>query len=328
MKVMITGAAGFLGKLLVETLVKNPSIVVNGELRNISELILADIQPFPLEAFELGDLQCQVLVGDVASPENSVLFKSLQPDAIIHLAAVVSAGAEADFDLGMNVNLHGLVKILDLCRMFEAPPVFVLTSSVAVFSCANNETIDENMLPQPKSSYGTQKLLGEYLVRDYARKGFIKGRAIRFPTIVVRPGKPNKAASSFASSIIREPLNGQPATLPVELDLKLHLMSPDMAVKSMVKTLGLAQEALKGDTTITLPGISVSVGEMIETLKELGGEEKAKLITAEPDAAIHEIVASWPGGITAPRAEALGFQADANFTEIVKNHIDRYPSVD
>ena len=239
----------------------------------------------------------------------------------MHLAAVVSSAAEADFDLGMEVNLQSTLKLLDACHRPEKPPVVIFSSSVAVFSCADNETIQDTCLPEPQSSYGSQKLIGELLVRDATRKGFINGRSLRFPTISVRPGKPNLAASSFASGIIREPLAGLPSTLPVGQGLRLHLASPRVALKAMLHAISLQQDPLNGETTITLPGISVTVAEMVEALARVAGAQVAALIKHAPDPNIEAIVASWPGKIVTPRALALGFQADAGFDDLILHHM-------
>jgi nucleoside-diphosphate-sugar epimerase len=201
------------------------------------------------------------------------------------------------------------------------PPVFLFSSSVAVFSCAANDTISQDTLPAPRSSYGTQKLMGELLVRDATRKGFVLGRSLRFPTISVRPGAPNKAASSFASGIIREPLAGQDAVLPVGRDLRLHLASPDRALAYTLHAAGLAQAEIGADTTLTLPGLSVSVGTMIDTLTRIAGPQVAARIKPAPDPAIEAIVASWPGQILTPRAQALGFEPDADFADMITAHM-------
>jgi nucleoside-diphosphate-sugar epimerase len=261
------------------------------------------------------------LPGALSSPDTLARITEDAPDLVIHLAAVVSGQAEADFDLGMEVNLHSTIDLINACRVMARPPVFVFSSSVAVFSCADNDTISEDTLPAPRSSYGTQKLIGELLVRDATRKGFILGRSLRFPTISVRPGAPNKAASSFASGIIREPLAGQDALLPVGRDLRLHLASPAKALEYALAACGLEQGALGENTTITLPGVSVSVGEMLDTLRRVAGDAVADRVKPAPDAAIAAIVNSWPGEIITPRARALGFTPDPEFANLVQDHM-------
>ena len=222
----------------------------------------------------------------------------------------------------MAVNLQSTIALIDACRSLRKPPVLVFSSSVAVFSCADNDTISEDTLPAPLSSYGTQKLMGELLVRDASRKGYIKGRALRYPTIAVRAGKPNRAASGFASGIIREPLAGMAADLPVGRDLRMHLASPAKALDYTLTAIALAQSDLGLETTVTLPGISVTVGAMLTALEALAGSEVAARVTEQPDAAIERIVTTWPGQIITPRAEALGFAPNRDFSEIVCEYME------
>ncbi|MBB5516885.1 nucleoside-diphosphate-sugar epimerase [Rubricella aquisinus] len=300
MRVLITGAQGFLGRLIVGRLVATGSI--SGQ--SITAMTLIDmVEPTPPDA-----------PFPVTCHAGDLMAASLEPhDAVIHLAAVVSAEAEADLDKGLAVNLDATRRLLMAARDWGTVPIFLFASSVAVFAAQSNERLTDRTEPTPRSSYGAQKLIGEILVRDLSRKGIIRGRSLRFPTIAIRPGKPNKAASSFASSIIREPLNGEEAILPVSPDLRLHLMSPDGAVAAMAHALDLPQDALDGATTITLPGISVAVSDMLAALTP----DQRALVKEVPDAAIAKVVESWPGGIDTPRAEALGFTADADFAELL-----------
>jgi nucleoside-diphosphate-sugar epimerase len=280
----------------------------------------------PLAALAADCRRVHPLHGELGDHDILTRIASDAPDLIIHLAAVVSGQAEADWDLGMAVNLHGTLALVEACRRMARPPVFIFSSSVAVFSCADNDTITEDTLPTPRSSYGTQKLMGELLVRDATRRGIIRGRSLRFPTISIRPGAPNRAASSFASGILREPLAGQPATLPVGRDLRLHLASPDKALDYTLRACALEQSALGADTTLTLPGITVTVGEMIDTLAEVAGTDVAARITAEPDPAIEAIVTSWPGEILCPRARVLGFDPNTGIAALIDEHRRRMES--
>ncbi|QPH52255.1 NAD-dependent epimerase/dehydratase family protein [Pontivivens ytuae] len=287
MRILITGASGFLATELMKQL--------GGH-----EIVRTDIAGQGVVHHDL-----------TAGP--GLLFDRPY-DAIIHLAAVVSSEAEADLAKGLAVNIDATRTVLTAAAAQPEPPVVIFASSVAVFSAPGNGTIDEGTLPRPLSSYGAQKVIGEYLVRDFTRRGLIAGRSLRFPTIVVRPGRPNRAASSFASSIIREPVNGQEAVLPVSPDLRLHLASPSAAVAAMLHALDLPAERIGDETTITLPGLSVPVAGMLEVLEHRTG--RATLVRHEPDEAIERIVSTWPGGIETPRAEELGFAADPDFEAI------------
>lgn len=323
MRILVTGAAGFIGQMVVGALSARDSILLNGVERRIAAILATDIAEVALNDLAAHHRRVYPVPGELSSPQVLERITQDQPDLVIHLAAVVSGQAEADYDLGMEVNLRSTMDLINACRQMPKPPVFLFSSSVAVFSCVANDTISEDTLPAPRSSYGTQKLMGELLVRDATRKGFILGRSLRFPTISVRPGAPNKAASSFASGIIREPLAGQEAILPVGRDLRLHLASPDRALAYTLHAAGLAQSVIGADTTLTLPGVTVTVGTMIDTLARIAGPQVAARIKPAHDPAIEAIVASWPGQILTPRAEALGFEPDTDFADLVSAHMGR-----
>lgn len=323
MRILVTGAAGFIGQMVVNALAARDVLRVDGVDRRIAAILATDIAEAPLDKLAAGHRRIHAFAGSLSSPTVLARITEDAPDLVIHLAAVVSGQAEADYDLGMAVNLQSTIDLINACRQMPKPPVFLFSSSVAVFSCAANDTITEETLPAPRSSYGTQKLIGELLVRDATRKGFIKGRSLRFPTISVRPGAPNKAASSFASGIIREPLAGQEAILPVGRDLRLHLASPDRALAYTLHAAGLAQDDIGPDTTLTLPGITVTTGAMIDTLAKIAGPEVAARVRPAHDPAIEAIVASWPGQIVTPRALALGFEPDTDFADLITSHMGR-----
>lgn len=320
MRIVVTGAAGFIGQMVVRALAQADTMLLDGHERRIAAILAIDIAEAPLMALAAGSRRVHPMPGGLDNPAVMARIVADAPDLIIHLAAVVSGQAEADWDLGMSVNLTGTLALIEACRQMARPPVFIFASSVAVFSCADNETIREDTLPAPRSSYGTQKLMGELALRDATRRGFLRARSLRFPTISVRPGAPNRAASSFASGIIREPLAGQTAELPVGRDLRLHLASPDRALAYTLHACGLQQDALAGDTTLTLPGITVTVGEMIDTLAELAGDTTAARIFPRPDPGIAGIVAAWPGEILCPRARSLGFAPNSGIAELIEEH--------
>ncbi|MCK0096717.1 NAD-dependent epimerase/dehydratase family protein [Yoonia sp. F2084L] len=323
--ILITGAAGFIGKAVLTELSSKVEINVDGAPRTIGNILALDLSTDALLDLADHDPRIQPISGSLSDKAVLHQIAAVQPGVIVHLAAVVSSAAEADFKLGIDVNVNATIGLIDLIRQFSVAPVFVFSSSVAVFSCADNDTIDEDTLPRPMSSYGTQKLIGELLVRDASRKGIIRGRTLRFPTISVRPGKPNAAASSFASGIIREPLAGQNTVLPVGKDLRLHLASPDRACSNTLAAIALPQDALHGETTITLPGVSVTVAEMLDALGKIGGDAVVARVIEKYDARVAQIVRSWPGKILTPRAEQMGFEADDSIEQIIEQHASLTP---
>ncbi len=239
---------------------------------------------------------------------------------IYHLAAIVSGQAEAEFDLGMKINLEATQALLEISRSLPLPPKFVFTSSLAVFGGGLPPIVTDQTAVRPQSSYGVQKAMGELLVNEYSRRGFVDGRVVRLPTITVRPGQPNRAASSFVSGIIREPLNGEPAVCPVSRDVRLWVSSPAAAIENLLRAHLIAGADLGANRTINLPGLSVTVGEMIETLGRIAGSEAVDRIYFARDEAVERIVNSWPGRFDTARAVALGFQGDGDFDAIIHNY--------
>ncbi|MGM8850620.1 D-erythronate dehydrogenase [Salinicola halophyticus] len=317
MQVIVTGGAGFLGARLIQQLLAGEASIEGQAITRVTSI---DLAPCPVT-----DDRVESLTGDVADP--ALIEQALGDDtgAVCHLAAVVSSQAEADFELGMRVNLDATRTLLEACRAHPKRLKFLFASSLAVFgpglsqglSQKRSQPVPEAVGPQPRSSYGAQKAIGELLVNDYSRRGFVDGRVCRLPTIVVRPGKPNQAASSFASSIIREPLAGVEAVCPVDAGLPLWLSSPRAVVANLVHALSLEGEALGDWRTLNLPGITVTVNEMLDALERQAGTAVRDLVRFEPDAGIDAIVASWPGGLDTERPLGLGFRADSDFDAII-----------
>jgi nucleoside-diphosphate-sugar epimerase len=317
-RVLIVGAAGMVGRKLAERLARDAALAG----RSISQVTLADlVEPLsPPDA----ELDVRTTVADLADPPAVRDLVADRPDVVFHLAAVVSGEAEADFDKGYRINVDGTRHLLEAVRNAGSGyrPRLVFSSSIAVFGPPFPEAIGDDELAAPQTSYGTQKAIAELLVSDYARRGFLDGISIRLPTICVRPGKPNRAASGFFSSIIREPLGGHEAVLPVPDDVRHWFASPRAAVGFLVHAATLDGEALGDRRALTMPGVSATVAEMIESLARIGGPAPVELIRRVPDETIMRIVASWPRRFDARRALALGFEAEADFDEIVRVHLE------
>ena len=319
MKVLITGGAGFLGQKLAKQLLARGSLKdSDGVDQKIDQLLLIDV----VEANDFGDQRVKVIAGDISNPELMQQLITTEIQSIFHLAAIVSGQAEADFDLGMRINLDAARLLLETCRSAGHKPKIVFTSSVAVYGGALPEMVLDATALNPQSSYGAQKAICELLLNDYTRKGFVDGRVLRLPTISVRPGAPNKAASSFASGIIREPLNGKPSICPASTDLRIWLLSPRYAIESLIAGHDLHSSVLGLNKSINLPGVSVTVGQMIESLRKISGDQVAARISVEPDSKVEAIVRSWPGAWDASRAKSLGLKADPNFESIIKAYIE------
>lgn len=308
MKILITGGAGFLGKRLVARLLARA---------DIGEIVLVDVAP----AEGLADPRVRAVAGDIADATLMASLVDARTAGVFHLAAVVSGQAEADFELGMRINLDASRLLLDLCRQRGHRPRVVFTSSVAVYGGDLPDVVTDDLTLRPASSYGTQKAIAELLLADYSRRGFVDGRVLRLPTVSVRPGLPNKAASSFASGIIREPLNGEDAVCPVAPETRLWLLSPRCAIDCLVHGFDLDADAIGRQRTINLPGITVTAGEMVASLRRVAGDKVASRVRWERDAAIERIVGTWPGAWNTGRAETLGFKGDANFEQVVRAYI-------
>ena len=320
MQVVIVGAAGMLGKKLAKALLQRGTLAqADGTQAPIERLALfdnvaaADMPADPRVTFTQGEVYDAAALHQLIAPETTSVF---------HFAAVVSAGAEADLELGYRVNLDGTRAVLDACRALRSCPRVVFTSSVAVYGGDMPEVIPDNFALTPQTSYGTQKAMGELLINDYTRRGLIDGRALRLPTIVVRPGKPNLAASTFASSIIREPLSGQDAVCPVNPATMMPLLSPRKAAEAFIRAHDLPATAWGSNRALHLPSLDVSVQEMADGLKRVAGAAAYQRIKWQPEARIQKIVETWPGRLNSARARGMGFESDASMEAIINAFIE------
>jgi D-erythronate 2-dehydrogenase len=321
MKLLITGGAGFVGVRLAQTLLTHGMLAG----QRIKQLVLADQVSPP--ASLLADGRVHARVGPLLAQCDA--WRDEAFDGVFHLASAVSGECEADFDLGMRSNLdstRALLEALRSCTQAGAAPTrLVFSSSIAVFgpdpAVPLPATVADDTLPAPQTSYGTQKLMCEHLVADYTRKGFIDGRAARLMTVTVRPGRPNGAASSFFSGIIREPLAGQPAVLPVSTDVAHPVSSPKRTIEGLIQVFEASRDAFNGRTAMNLPALNVTVQQMLDALEKVAGAKVRALVQAHPDARIAGIVANWPRAATAKRAAALGLQAEGSFEDIIHQYI-------
>jgi nucleoside-diphosphate-sugar epimerase len=317
MRIVITGGAGFLGSRLARALLARGKLTdATGREREIRAIVLVDIAPAPA----LNDERVQSIAGDLVD----VIERAITPDtdSVFHLAAVVSGQAEAEFDIGMRVNLDATRVLLERCRRCIAPPKFVFTSSLAVFGGQLPDPVPDGAPLMPQSSYGTQKAMGELLVYDMTRKGFIDGRSLRLPTITVRPGRPNKAASSFASGIIREPLSGVEAIAPVDRKTRMWVSSPRAVIGNLIIGHEAPASAFGQTRSVNVPGISVGIGEMVDALRAVSGDAVANRVRWQLDAAIDRIVSTWPARFAPELGTKLGMQADREFASIIRAYID------
>jgi len=320
MKVIVTGGAGFLGSRLAGALLERGTLKDSeGRDQSISTLTLIDVTEPPAFA----DSRVSRRTGDISDPAVLKSVVDRDTGAIFHLAAIVSGMAEADFDLGMRINVDATRTLLELCRAAGNRPRIVFTSSVAVFGGDLPPLLNDTTPLTPQTSYGIEKAIGEFLIADYTRKGFIDGRSLRLPTITVRPGRPNAAASSFASGIIREPLNGEDGICPVGRDARIWVASPRTAIAALITANDLASAALGHRRWVNVPGISVTAGEMADALERVAGPDVARRIRWQRDERIERMVLGWPAAIDNTRALELGFQGDENFDSIVRSYIEQ-----
>ncbi len=315
MKIVITGGGGFLGVKLARAL------VARGTLRGkaIEEILLVDVvdpprldAPFPV----------RTTTADISDRAQVDGIVSHSPDVIYHLAAIVSGQAEAEFDTGLRINLFGTLNILEAARALGTCPVVVFASSIAVYGGNTPEVIGDMVELNPQTSYGSQKAASELLLNDFSRKGFVDGRGLRLPTITIRPGKPNAAASSFMSSIFREPLQGEEAVCPVDRDYRLWFLSPRRCIDNLIHGAEVDASAFGPNRNVALPGSSATIGDMVEAMRTVAGDEPVNRIRWEPDEVILKIVTGWKGNFDASRALGMGFVADDSFEDNVRYFLE------
>jgi len=318
--VVVIGAAGMLGRKLGDRLLADGGVAGQA----LERLTLADVVPPEPPTQTAGGVES--VTADLTAPGEADRLLATRPDLIFHLAAVVSGEAEADFDKGYRVNLDGTRALLEAVRAAHASdgyrPRLVFASSIAVYGSPLPVPIPEDFQHTPLTSYGTQKAIAELLLADYTRRGFVDGIGLRLPTICIRPGRPNKAASGFFSSILREPLIGEEAVLPVPDTVRHWFASPRAAVGFFLRAATLDSEAIGPRRTLSMPGLSTTVGEQIEALRRVAGERAVRLIRREPDDEIIRMVQSWAPALEAGRALSLGFTAEQSFDEIIRAHVE------
>lgn len=319
MDVLITGGAGFLGVKLAKKLLERGTLAgPDGKQHTLKRIVLLD----QVAAQGFTDPHIVSITGDVADAASVAYAFTPSIQSVFHLAAVVSGEAESDFDLGMRINLDATRILLEQARKNGNRPRFVFTSSVAVFGGELPAKVLDTTPATPQGSYGAQKAMCELMVTDYARKGFVDGRSVRLPTVSVRPGKANKAASSFASGIIREPLNGVASICPVPPNTRMWMLSLRSTVNNLIHAHEVDAAVFGSAGAVNLPGLSITVGEMVAAMERVAGDAPVKLIQWEEDAAIMKLVRTWPGDFITTRGESMGFVRDTNYDDVVRAYMD------
>lgn len=319
MNVLVTGGAGFIGQQLIQSILARGQVVCDdsGKATRVDRILAFDVAPGAI-----ADPRLEYRVGNIADPGEVRALVDVDTRLVVHLAAVVSGTAEADFDLGMRVNLDGARNLLETVRAQGHAPRMLFSSSIAVFGGNLPAVVSDATTPTPQGSYGIQKYIGEQLVQDFTRKGFVDGRSVRIPTVVVRPGKPNGAASGFASNIIREPLSGIKVTLPVDPDTRMWIASPRAVVRMLLHAIELPTTTWGWHRALNLPGFVASMKEEMATLRHFAGDAALALIEHRPDENIMKLVRTWAADFDTSRANAMGFVADRSFDEVVRGYIE------
>jgi nucleoside-diphosphate-sugar epimerase len=310
MNVLVTGAAGFLGSRVVKSLLGG-----GHGLPPVSRIVAADTSPCPIV-----DPRVDARIGTIVDPSFTGAIVEEDIDLVFHLAAVLSGQSEAEFDVGMRVNVDGTRGLLEACRRLRRPPRFVFSSTVAVFGADLPDEVPEDHVLRPQTSYGTAKAIAELLVTEYSRRGFVDGIVLRLATITVRPGAPNSALSSFVSGIIREPLAGVDTVCPVPLDTRIWISSPDVVTGNLIHAAVVPAAALDGALAVNLPGLTVTPAQMLASLERAGGAAVRARVRGAIDSGIARVVSTWPGALDDRRARRLGFSADRNFDEVVAQY--------
>ena len=325
MKVVITGGTGFIGRMLARAILERGTLTgPSGNQEEVDAITLFDAvePPAPLEGL---DARAEVVIGEISDTDLVSGLVDRDDISVFHLASVVSGGGEKDFDLAIRVNLTGGINVLEAARARAGAPRVVFASSIAVFGGnVMPAVVGDATKRTPQTTYGVTKTIGELLINDYSRKGFLDGRSARLPTIVIRPGKPNAAASSFASGVFREPLNGVPCALPVTLDTVMPVLGYRSAVAGFIALHEADANDLGDDRAINFPAHAATVEEMIAALKRVAGNRRLGEITVEPDPVIQAIVATWATETEFARATALGLPREANLDEIVEAYIEDF----
>lgn len=312
MKVLVTGAAGFLGSRVVNALLAG-----GYNAPAVSRIVAADIV-----GCAIVDPRVTARIGTIGDPAFVRSIVGDDVDVVFHLAAVLSGESEAAFDLGMRINVDGTRSLLEACRALGTPPRFVFSSTVAVFGTDLPDVVPEDHVLQPQSSYGTAKAMTELLVSEYSRRGFVDGVSCRLATVTVRPGKPNSALSSFVSGIIREPLAGVAAVCPVPLDTRLWITSPDVVTANLIHAALVPASAFDGRRSVNLPGLTVTPAEMLASLERAAGAEARARVRCEIDPLVARVFSTWPGALDDRRARQLGFSADRDVDEVVRQYVE------